>query len=166
MQISAETPADIDAIFALTQQAFRDHPHSQQTEGHIINALRAAGVLTVSLVARDGGRPVGHVAFSPVTISDGAADWYGLGPVAVLPAMQGLGIGTALIQAGLAELKALGAAGCVVLGDPAYYSRFGFTATAALVYPGVPPEYFMAQAYRRPASGQVTYHQGFAATGA
>lgn len=165
MQISAETPADIDAIFALTQLAFRDHPHSQQTEGYIINALRAAGALTLSLVARDAGRPVGHIAFSPVTISDGAADWYGLGPVAVLPEMQGRGIGAALIQAGLAELKARGAAGCVVMGDPAYYGRFGFAATAALTYPGVPPEYFMAQAFTRSAKGRVAYHEGFAATG-
>lgn len=165
MQISTETPADIDAIFALTQHAFRDHPHSQQTEGYIINALRAAGALTLSLVAREDGRPVGHIAFSPVTISGGAADWYGLGPVAVLPAMQGRGIGAALIDAGVAELKALGAAGCVVMGDPAYYQRFGFEATPALTYPGVPPEYFMAQVFTRPAQGQVDYHPAFTATG-
>ncbi len=55
MRISAETPDDIDAIFALTQQAFQDHPHSQQTEGYIIDALRAAGALTLSLVAREDG---------------------------------------------------------------------------------------------------------------
>ena len=108
---------------------------------------------------------MGHIAFSPVTISDGAADWYGLGPVAVLPEMQGRGIGAALIQAGLAELKARGAAGCVVMGDPAYYGRFGFAATAALTYPGVPPEYFMAQAFTQSAKGRVAYHEGFAATG-
>lgn len=165
MRISAETPADIDAIFALTQEAFRDHPHSQQTEGYIINALRAAGALTLSLVAHEDGRALGHIAFSPVAISDGSSDWYGLGPVAVLPAMQGRGIGAALIQAGLDQLKARGAAGCVVMGDPAYYQRFGFEATPALTYPGVPPEYFMAQVFTRPAQGQVDYHEGFAATG-
>ncbi|MFY0476785.1 GNAT family N-acetyltransferase [Achromobacter marplatensis] len=164
MQIQPETPEDHDAIFMVTQAAFKDHLHSQQTEGYIINALREAGALTLSLVARVDGRVAGHVAFSPVQISDGAVDWYGLGPIAVLPGLQGRGIGGALIRAGLDRLKALGAAGCVVLGDPAYYRRFGFEPTPALTYPGVPPEYFMAQAFTRPAQGQVAYHQGFYAT--
>lgn len=165
MRISAETPDDIDAIFALTQQAFQDHRHSQQTEGYIIDALRAAGALTLSLVAREDGRVVGHIAFSPVSVSDGAADWYALGPVAVLPAEQGRGIGKALIEAGLAALRAQGAAGCVVVGEPAYYTRFGFARMPALTYPGVPPQYFMAQAFTRPAAGEVTHHAGFSATG-
>ncbi|MNX27666.1 hypothetical protein D3C86_577590 [compost metagenome] len=164
MQIHPETPADHDAIFAVTQAAFKNHPHSQQTEGYINNALREAGALTLSLVAREQGRVVGHIAFSPVTISDGAPHWYGLGPAAVLPEFQGRGIGAALIRDGLARLKALGAAGCVVLGEPDYYSRFGFAATPALIYPGVPPEYFLAQVFTRPARGQVSYHEGFAAT--
>lgn len=165
MRISAETPDDIDAIFALTQQAFQDHPHSQQTEGYIIDALRAGGALTLSLVAREDGRVVGHIAFSPVSVSDGAADWYALGPVAVLPAEQGRGIGKALIEAGLAALKAQGATGCVVVGEPAYYTRFGFARMPALTYPGVPPQYFMAQVFTRPAAGEVTHHAGFSATG-
>ncbi|WP_088141507.1 GNAT family N-acetyltransferase [Achromobacter xylosoxidans] len=164
MLILPETPDDRAAIFTLTQAAFKDHPHSQQTEGYITNALREAGALTLSLVARVDGRVVGHVAFSPVAISDGSADWYGLGPVAVLPELQGRGIGAALIRDGLARLKALGAAGCVVMGDPAYYARFGFAQTPALTYPGVPPEYFMAQAYARPAQGDVAYHKAFEAT--
>ena len=163
MQIHPETPQDHHAIFALTQAAFKDHPHSQQTEGHINNALREAGALTLSLVAREQGRAVGHIAFSPVTISDGAPNWYGLGPVAVLPEFQGRGIGAALIRDGLARLKALGAAGCVVLGEPAYYTRFGFAATPGLSYPGVPPEYFMAQVFTHPAQGVVAYHEGFSA---
>ena len=85
---SSRNPADIDAIFALTQAAFADHPHSEQTEGYINDALRRAGALTLSLVAHEDGRQVGHAAFSPVTIGDGSADWCGLGP-AVLPGMQG-----------------------------------------------------------------------------
>jgi len=164
MLILPETPDDREAIFTLTQAAFKDHPHSQQTEGYITNALREAGALTLSLVARVDGRIAGHVAFSPVAISDGSADWYGLGPVAVLPELQGRGIGAALIREGLARLKALGAAGCVVMGDPAYYARFGFARTPALTYPGVPPEYFMAQVYTRPAQGDVAYHKAFEAT--
>ena len=163
MRILPETPADIDAIFALTQAAFADHPHSEQTEGYINDALRRAGALTLSLVAHEDGRQVGHAAFSPVTIGDGSADWYGLGPVAVLPDMQGRGVGAALIREGLARLRALGAAGCVVMGDPAYYRRFGFETRPDLRYPGVPPEYFMALVYTRPASGDVAYHEAFAA---
>lgn len=164
MHILPETSGDREAIFALTQAAFKDHPHSQQTEGYIIDALREAGALTLSLVARVDGRVAGHVAFSPVAISDGSADWYGLGPVAVLPELQGRGVGAALIREGLERLKALGAAGCVVLGDPAYYARFGFAQTPGLTYPGLPQEYFMALAYTRPAQGQVAYHKGFEAT--
>lgn len=165
MRISAETPDDIEAIFALTQEAFRGHPHSQHTEGYIIDALRAAGALTLSLVAHEADVAVGHAAFSPVAIGDGAAGWYGLGPVAVLPAMQGRGIGAALIEAGLAALQARGAAGCVVLGEPAYYRRFGFAQVPALTYPGVPPQYFMARVFTTPAAGEVAYHAGFAASG-
>nr|WP_315529540.1 N-acetyltransferase [uncultured Achromobacter sp.] len=161
MQIQPEGPDDRDTIFALTQAAFRDHPHSQQTEGYIIDALREAGVLTLSLVAREDAGIVGHIAFSPVQISDGSPDWYGLGPVAVLPGRQGRGIGAALVREGLDRLKALGAAGCVVMGEPSYYARFGFAQTPALTYPGVPPEYFMAQAFTLPAQGQVAYHKGF-----
>ena len=77
---------------------------------------RCARALTLSLVAHEDGRQVGHAAFSPVTIGDGSADWCGLGPVAVLPGMQGRGVGAALIREGLARLRALGAAGCVVMG--------------------------------------------------
>ncbi|MCP1402433.1 GNAT family N-acetyltransferase [Achromobacter insolitus] len=161
MRILPESPGDREAIFTLTQAAFKDHPHSQHTEGHIIDALREAGALTLSLVAQLDGRIAGHVAFSPVAIGDGSPGWYGLGPVAVLPELQGRGIGAALIDDGIARLKALGAAGCVVMGDPAYYQRFGFAQTPALTYPGVPPEYFMAQVFTRPAQGRVTYHQGF-----
>lgn len=164
MHILPETPGDREAIFTLTQAAFKDHPHSQQTEGYIIDALREAGALTLSLVARVDGRVAGHIAFSPVAISDGSADWYALGPVAVEPALQGQGIGAALVREGLERLKALGAAGCVVMGEPSYYSRFGFAQMPALTYPGVPAQYFMAQVFTRPAQGRVTHHKGFEAT--
>ncbi len=161
MQISSEMPHEHDAIFTVTQAAFKDHAHSRQTEGHIVDALRKAGALALSLVARQDGRVVGHVAFSPVTISDGTPRWYGLGPVSVAPAFQRQGIGDALIREGLARLKAMGAAGCVVLGEPDYYARFGFAVQPALTYPGVPPEYFMALAFSGSACGQVSYHPAF-----
>ncbi|MBO9628774.1 MAG: N-acetyltransferase [Shinella sp.] len=162
MILRQEGEGDVDAIRTLTETALRSAPHADGTEHLIIDRLRAAGALTLSLVAEADGRVVGHVAFSPVTLSDGTADWYGLGPISVDPAHQGKGIGGKLIQQGLARLKALGAAGCVLLGDPAYYSRFGFVSDSALTLGGVPPGYFMHVAFSPVyGGGTVTYHPGF-----
>ena len=123
--------------------------------------------MSVSLVAEDNGEIIGHVAISPVSISSGAERWYGLGPISVLPERQGQRIGSLLMEQGLADLRALGAAGCVVLGDPNYYSRFGFKANPSLVFPGVPPEYFQTISFTgHPVpTGTVTYHEAFAAQG-
>jgi putative acetyltransferase len=142
--IRPETPADCAAIARLTVAAFRHAPHSSHAEHFIVDALRRAGQLSVSLVAEDGGEIVGHVAVSPVSISAGATGWYGLGPVSVLPARQGRGIGSRLVESALAALRRRGVGGCVVLGDPAYYRRFGFAARPGLVLPGVGREYFQA----------------------
>lgn len=133
----------------MTQAAFRGHPHSEQTEAYIVQ-LRAAGALTLSLVAELDARVVGHAAFSPVQISDGSPSWFGLGPVSVDPAHQGRGIGTALIEHGLARLQARGAAGCVLVGEPAYYGRFGFRPEPGLVLPDMPPTHFLALTFGAP----------------
>jgi putative acetyltransferase len=98
--IRNETDDDIIAITNVTIAAFQTLEISNNTEHFIIEAIRAAGVLTVSLVAEVDGRVVGHIAFSPVTISDGTQDWYGLGSVSVLPEYQRQGIGRALIHEG------------------------------------------------------------------
>ncbi|MCB0023597.1 MAG: N-acetyltransferase, partial [Caldilinea sp.] len=124
----------------VTVDAFETLAISNHTEQFIVEALRAAGALTVSLVAEVDGRVVGHIAFSPVTMSDGTVGWYGLGPVSVLPAYQGMGIGGALIVEGLARLRKLGARGCCLVGHPGYYGRFGFEHVDGLAYEGVPPE--------------------------
>ncbi len=109
---------------------------------------------------------MGHIAFSPVTISDGSHDWYGIGPVSVLPEFQKRGIGKSLIQQGLSRLKALGAKGCLLVGDPGYYERFGFRNIPDLVLDGVPPQYFLALPFdESKAKGVVVFHPGFAATG-
>lgn len=160
-----ETPADIPAIAALTTAAFAGAEHSSGTEAAIVDALRGAGALTLSLVAEDGdGQVLGHAAFSPVTIDGEDQNWFGLGPVSVAPELQGQGIGAALIADGLAQLRTSGAAGCVVLGDPAYYGRFGFVSDAGLTYPGVPAEYFQRLVLNGAVpTGTVTYHAGFAA---
>ena len=162
MIVRTEREGDIDAIRALTETAFKTAPHADGTEHLIIDRLRAAGALTLSLVAEVDGVVVGHVAFSPVTVSDGSAGWYGLGPISVVPARQGEGIGGKLIHEGLERLKAIGATGCVLLGDPAYYSRFGFEPDARLTLEGVPPEYFMRVAFSPVyGEGTVSYHPGF-----
>jgi putative acetyltransferase len=163
MLIRPETSADAAAITGVIERAFADAPHGRHTEQYIVLALRAAGALAVSLVAEQDHDVVGHVACSPVTISNGARHWYGLGPLSVEPAHQSQGIGAALVRAGLAQLRNVSAAGCVVLGDPAYYGRFGFRAVPGLVYPGPPPEYFMALVFAGPVpQGEVTYHAAFA----
>ena len=146
--IREERPGDEAATAALTEAAFRDLPYSDGTEATIIERLRADGNLALSLVAEDsGGTIVGHAAFSPVTIAGEAQGWYGLGPLSVSPARQREGIGSALVRGGLERLAGERAAGCVVLGEPAYYGRFGFRHEPRLSYPGPRPEYFQMVAF-------------------
>lgn len=166
IRIREEQPQDIAAIEALTVSAFLNAIHTDHTEQFIVNALRNSGKLSVSLVADENGTIVGHVAVSPVTISDGASGWYGLGPISVAPEHQRRGLGARLMKQALAELRGLGASGCVVLGDPNYYARFCFRVEPSLALPGVPPEYFQALAFdgSLPA-GVVSYHEAFAAHG-
>jgi len=160
--IRDERAEEAQTIAALTNAAFRGAAHTDGTEGAIPGKLRASGDLALSLVAEAPGEMVGHVAFSPVTISDGSMGWYGLGPISVIPTRQGDGIGTALIREGLARLRGLGAQGCVVLGEPGYYGRFGFRHDPALAFAGPPAEYFMrlVLAGREPA-GEVRYAPAF-----
>jgi putative acetyltransferase len=99
--IREEREADWEGITAVTVAAFRGHPHSRQTEQFIVQALRKAGAMTISLVAELEGRVVGPVAFSPVVISDGSAGWYGVGPLSVAPELQRWGIGRRLMEEGL-----------------------------------------------------------------
>jgi len=162
MMIRPETGTDHDAIEALTMAAFLDAPHTDHNEQLIVRDLRKAGALSLSLVAELEGQVVGHLCFSPVTITDGSEQWFGLGPISVSPEWQGKGGGSHLMKAGLAALEAKGAAGCVVLGDPGFYGRFGFVADASLVLPGVPAEYFMARSFAdERAKGEVSYHGAF-----
>jgi putative acetyltransferase len=164
MIIRNETVSDIEAIAEVTIAAFRNLPISNQTEQFIIKALRAANALTISLVAEMDGRVVGHVAFSPVTISDGSLNWYGLGPVSVWPEYQRQGIGKSLIQRGLSLLKGLGGQGCVLVGDPNYYKWFGFRNIPDLVHEGIPQEVFLALPFNEKVpQGIVVFHKGFLA---
>ena len=164
--IRSETDADVDAIADVTVAAFKNLEISGHTEQFIIAALRAAKALMVSLVAELNGRVVGHVAFSPVTISDGTQNWYGLGPVSVLPERQGQGIGKALILEGLSCLRDLNAQGCCLVGHPEYYRKFGFRNMPGIVHEGVPREVFLALSFDgHTPQGIVSFHEGFKADG-
>jgi putative acetyltransferase len=162
IKIRGETSSDLPAIEAVTTSAFLNAPHTNHTEQHLVNALRKAGKLAISLVAVADDTVIGHVAVSPVSISDGASGWFGLGPISVLPDHQRRGVGSQLMRQALHILRDRGAAGCVVLGEPEYYSRFGFKADPCLVLRGVPPEYFQAIWFDFPRpKGIVTYDEAF-----
>lgn len=166
IQIRNERPADAGQIHQVTERAFAGAAHTDHTEQFIVKALRESGALTVSLVAEQDGAIIGHVAISPVRISDGAENWYGLGPISVLPEFHGKGVGSQLMHKSLEEIAAKGAAGCVVLGDPDYYGRFGFKCVEGLVFPGVPAEYFQAHSFCETyPQGEVMYHESFYAAG-
>ena len=166
MSIRPESPADIPAIHALTKAAFLPMPYATHTEQFIVDALRAADALTVSLVAEDGGCVIGHVAVSPITLSSGALDWHALGPISVSPERQKQGIGSKLMRAALKQLKDKGAAGCVLAGDPNYYGRFGFVHQRNLAYPALPAEFFLALSFSKYVPhGTVQFHAAFEAKG-
>lgn len=139
---------------------------SNHTEPFIIEALRAAGALTISLVAELGGQVGGHIAFSPVTMSDGSFGWFGLGPLSVRPEFQRQGVGGALIREGLARLKALGARGGCLVGHPEYYRQFGFENSDGLGHEGVPPEVFFVLSFGgQVPQGNARFHDAFMASG-
>lgn len=155
-----ETLEDAEAIRRLITEAFRDAAHSSGTEAQIVDNLRAAGALTLSLVAEEDDGIAGHLAASPVRVGK-APGWSGIGPVAVRPGRQSQGIGSALMRAALARLRAEGAQGAVLVGDPAYYGRFGFAADPRIVVPGIPAGYVLALPFAEPAHGRVRYHPAF-----
>lgn len=164
--IRNETDADVSTITEVTVAAFKALAISNHTEQFIIEALRAAKALTLSLVAEVDGRVVGHIAFSPVTISDGTRNSYGLGPLSVLPEYQRQGIGKALIEEGLSRLKGLNAQGCCLVRHPDYYTKFGFENIPGLVHEGVPQEVFLALSFDgHIPQGTVTFHEAFKADG-
>ncbi|MGV0910464.1 GNAT family N-acetyltransferase [Martelella sp. FOR1707] len=162
MIIRRERLGDVAAVYKLVAAAFAGTPYSDGSEPDIIRRLRKAGALSLALVAEEEERVVGHIAFSPVGISDGSDGWFGLGPLAVDPAFQDREIGTSLVLGGLELLKDEGAHGVVVLGAPAFYRRFGFRHEPALTLEGVPPDHFMALDFDgHVPSGKVAYHRAF-----
>jgi len=121
MEIRPETPKDYECIYALTNVAFEFMPYSDGTEAECINKLRADGDLKLSLVAVEQGNIVGHIAFSPAFIAGISKGWFGLGPVSE-------------------TLKKRKASGCVLIGNPNYYGRFGFVGDGCISYRGLSDE--------------------------
>ncbi len=165
IRIRDEEEPDYLAITETTESAFATLAISEHTEQFIIRALREAGALTISLVAEAEGRVVGHVALSPVTLSDGSPHWFGLGPISVRPELHRRGIGSLLMEHALARLRSMEAGGCILVGDPGYYRRFGFRSLPGLEIEGVPPQYVLALPFdeSRP-QGMVVFHDAFRAT--
>ena len=164
--IRNEIDADVDAITEVTVAAFKTLEISNHTEQFIVEALRANNALKVSLIAEVDGHVVGHVAFSPVTISDGTLNWCGLGPASVSPEHQRKDIGKSLVLEGISRLKGLNAKGCCLVGHPHYYRKLGFKNVSGLVHEGVPQEVFLAMSFDgQIPQGTVNFHDGFKADG-
>jgi len=162
VEIRRERTSDVEAIGQVIDAAFSGMPYADGDEAELVEALRSQGALSISLVAEREGTIVGQIAFSPAQASGGAAGWYALGPLAVLPAHQGGGIGSALVRTGLRAIGERGASGCILTGDPAYYSRFGFTPSRASAPPGEPAEFFMVKLLRgKLPGGPILFHEAF-----
>lgn len=164
--IRDETDIDVAAVQAVIADAFARTPYSDGSEPRIMADLRAAGAAVVSLVAEDAGGIAGQVVFSPVTVDGRPSAWHALGPLSVRPDRQRRGIGSSLVEAGLARLRGLGSEGCVLLGNPAYYRRFGFRRDDRLDAPGLPAEYFQVLPFGDAIPvGAVGFHAAFGVSG-
>ena len=164
MIVRPETDRDLDGIREVNILAFQGHPYSQQTEHLIVEALRSADALALSLVAESDDEVVGHIAFSAADIGGSSTGWFLLGPVAVQPTRQGEGIERALVETGLDTLRSRGAGGCVLVGDPAFYGRFGFRQHSGVAWHGVPDENVLCLLMSgEMPTGEVAHHPAFLA---
>jgi len=160
--IRPEVEADTLAIREITRAAFEHMPFAEGDEHELIDTLRGQSRLYLSLVAEWQGHVVGHIAFSRATATDQSGHWFALGPVSVTPSLQGMGIGAALVEAGLKTLSGVGAAGCILTGDPDYYVRFGFVPAAEMAPEGEPAEYFQLKVIHGPLpSGKIHFDAAF-----
>lgn len=160
MLIRNETAGDIPAISRLITEALRMLAQSTGTEAGIVEKLRAEGGLSLSLVAEEDGEIIGYLAASPARI--GTRDgWSLIGPLVVLPSRHREGIGSALMTEALRRLRAT-SRGAALVGDPAYYARFGFRAFPGLGVTGCPPEVVQALPFDgTEPRGELIHHPAF-----
>lgn len=160
MLIRNEVAGDVPAIGRVVTEALLMLAQSTGTEAAIVERLRADHALTLSLVAEDGGEVIGHLAASPARIG-AQRGWSLIGPLAVLPSRQRRGVGSALMAEALGRLRAT-ARGVALVGDPAYYGRFGFRAFPGLGVTGCPPEVVLALPFDGgEPRGELIHHPAF-----
>ena len=165
IKIRPETKRDLAKIREINTAAF-----DTEAEANIVDNLRKSSIPVISLVAEVNGKVVGHILFSPATLSDNQPDVKiaGLAPMAVLPEFQNQGIGTDLVKQGLKRCTANGYNAAVVLGHPDFYPRFGFEPAARFGIKceyDVPHEAFMIKELKKSGlagcKGTVQYHRLF-----
>lgn len=143
-------------------EAFSGHPHSVQNEYEIVEKLRSSHSLITEITDYDGDLLTGYCAFSPLLLNGKPAKWAGAGPLAVLPGYQNKGMGTALMQEGIRKLQSLGYEGCVLVGDPVFYSRFGFMPHQDMILENIPAEYFLVLSFSGIIpKAKVAFHPAF-----
>jgi putative acetyltransferase len=169
VRVRPESAGDTDQTFAVVESAF-----GNRREADLVNALRRSASPRLSLVAEARGLVVGHVFFSPITIESDrpAPPAAQLAPLAVLPGQQGQGVGSKLVRTGLSQCAAMGWLAVFLVGNPAYYSRFGFQMAGPLgfSYPGPHDPFLQVVELGSGAlsgvSGRIRLHPAFAEVGA
>jgi len=162
--IRPETDDDHAAIGAVITEAFAGMPYADGDEAQLVEALRRESAISLSLVADLDGTVIGQVVLSPALAADGTGGWYALGPVAVAREHQRAGIGSRLIGVALDVITQRGANGCILVGNPAYYRRFGFELSPRNAPVGEPAEFFMVKLLsdRKRPRGAIAFHPAFA----
>jgi len=162
IEIRRELETDQNTIRELTEAAFDGRPYADGDEQDIIDRLRSSNALTLSLVATQEGEVIGQITFSPAIVEDASSPWFALGPVSVVPPRQGEGIGSTLIEEGLGRIASMGALGCVLTGDPNYYSKFGFALSPTNAPENEPEQYFQLKILggEQPV-GKFSFHRAF-----
>lgn len=167
MRIRQERPNDVERITRIQYAAFKGHPMhepgAEPVEHRIVERLRAANALSLSLLAEEEQQLVGHIALSPATVG-GTEGWRLLGPIGVLPEHQGKGIGSALLREALRRMRAKKLLGVVLVGDPGFYGRFGFCSAPGLSWEGVPEQFVLALPFSEvQPEGAIIAHEAFSA---
>jgi len=160
--IRRERPGERARLRHVIESAFAGKPYADGDEAELLDALQRHDALSLSLVAEVDGCVVGQAAFSPATPAVDEGRWFALGPVAVLPEFQGRGLGSRLVLEGLHTLEGEGADGCILVGDPAYYSRLGFHLASANAPTDQPAHHFMVKVLRgSEPRGTIQFHRAF-----